>query len=241
MNVLNPETLKPSSSPAPTRFVVVMLVSLHAGGAGALAEFRRQAAPLFARYDVRIERALSVSAKGQIVGENTFEQPDLVQVVSFPSAAQFQAYTTDARYVELARQRDLGIRRMTVIAGVPLDVADIATPSRGAETTRLYGVGLVRFKPGGGAGMDAFNRQAQALFARHGMHIESMVEAKQTVTPIGVAEGMSPERVVVFFLDDGAAMRAYALDPEYKALAPLRDDGLASYDLFLGTVPPAVP
>jgi hypothetical protein len=38
----------------------------------------------------------------------------------------------------------------------------------------------------------------------------------------------------VFFLDHAAAMKGYATDPEYAALAPLRDTGLESYDFFTG-------
>ena len=50
---------------------------------------------------------------------------------------------------------------------------------------------------------------------------------------------MDPQWVVVFFLDQASALPAYAADPEYAALAPLRDTGLQTYDLFLGSaVPP---
>ena len=115
----------------------------------------------------------------------------------------------------------------------------IATPGQGEPATRLYGVGLVRFKPGGEAGLDAFNRQAQPLFARHGMHVESMQQVMQVMTPVGMADALAPQRVVVFFLDDASRLPAYASDPEYRQLAPLRDNGLERYDFFLGTVPQA--
>lgn len=219
--------------PAP-RFTMTMLMWLKPDGAAALATFRQHAAPLFETYGLRIERLLKISGKGQIVGENRMEVPQLAQVISFPSAAQFKAYVSDPQYVALAQQRDQGLHRMVVMAGTALDVSAISTPGQGALEDRLYGLGLVRFKPGGSGGLDAFNLRAQALFARHGMHVESMLEVKQTLTPVGDAQGAEPQRIVVFFLDNAAAMKAYATDPEYAALAPLRDTGLESYDFFIG-------
>ncbi len=218
------------------RFTLTMLLWLKLDGAAALATFWEQAAPLFEKYGLRVERQLKISGKGQIVGENRFEVPQLAQLISFPSAAQFKAYVSDAQYLALAQQRDQGLQRMVVMAGTALDVSDISTPGQGAPEDRLYGLGLVRFKPGGSEGLDAFNLRAQALFARHGMHVESMLNVQQTLTPVGQAEGMQPERVIVFFLDSAAAMKGYATDPEYAALAPLRDSGLESYDFFIGAL-----
>ena len=195
------------------RFTITMLLWLKPDGAAALAAFRQQAAPLFETYGLRVERQLKISGKGQIVGENRFEVPQLVQIISFPTAAQFKAYVSDPQYLALAQQRDQGLHRMTVIAGTALDVSRISTPGQGRLEERLYGVGLVRFKPGGSEGLDNFNLSAQALFARHGMHVESMLEVQQTLTPVGDDEGMQPQRVVVFFLDNPAAMKGLCHRP----------------------------
>lgn len=216
------------------RFTMMMMLWLKPDGATALATFRQKAASLFEKYDLRVERLLKISGKGQIVGQNLYEAPHLVQIISFPTAAQFQAYASDPQYLALAQQRDEGLSRMTVMAGMAVDVSAIATPGQGQLADRLYGVGLVRFKPGGSEGLDAFNLQAQPLFARHGMHVESMLAVKQTLTPVGEADNMQPERVIVFFLDHAAAMKAYATDPQYAELSPLRDTGLQSYDFFTG-------
>lgn len=224
--------------PAP-RFTLTMLMALQPDGAAALAAFRQAAGPLLARHDVRIERVLRIHGKGQIVGSNDFEQPDLIQQISLPSPEAFKAYVADPEYLALAPARDAGLRRLSVCVGPSLDVSAIATPGQGEPATRLYGVGLVRFKPGGEAGLDAFNRQAQPLFARHGMHVESMQHVMQVMTPVGTSSGLAPQRVVVFFLDDASCLPAYASDPEYRQLAPLRDNGLERYDFFLGTVPQA--
>lgn len=216
------------------RFTMTMLLWLKPDGAAALSTFRQQAAPLFETYGLRVERQLQISGKGQIVGENRYEVPQLAQIISFPTAEQFKAYVSDPRYQVLAQTRDQGLRRMTVMAGTALDVSEISTPGQGPLEERLYGVGLVRFQPGGSEGMDKFNLRAQALFERHGMHVESMLEVQQTLTPVGDPEGMQPQRVVVFFLDSPSALNGYATDPEYAALAPLRDTGLETYDFFLG-------
>lgn len=223
----------------PSRFTLTMLLTLQPDGAAALAAFREAARPLLARHDVRFERVLQIHGKGQIVGTNELEQPDLIQQISLPSAEAFRAYVADPEYGTLAPARDAGLRRLAVCAGPALDVGAIATPGRGEPATRLYGVGFARFKPGGEAGLDTFNRRAQALFARHGMHVESMQQVAQTLTPVGTSDGLAPQRVVVFFLDDATRLPAYAADPEYRQLAPLRDDGLERYDFFLGTAQPA--
>lgn len=219
------------------RFTMAMLVWLKPDGVALMAEFRDRAAPLFARYDLRVERQLAIAGKSQIVGENRFEQPDSIQLLSFPSAAAFESYVSDPQYVAAARHWDSGVRRMTIMSGFPLDLGRLCTPGVGPAHTRLYGVGLARFLPNGESGMDAFNEQAQGLFARHGMHLETVLKIGQVMTPIGAAEDMNPERIVVFFLDQASALKGYAADPEYLELAPLRDDGLETYDLFLGTVP----
>lgn len=225
---------------ASPRFTLAMLVWLKPNGAAALADFSAKAAPLFGKYDLRVERRLAITGKGQIVGHNDHEQPDLIQILSFPDPEAFKAYVSDPLYVELAVARDQGIRRTTVIAGALLDIDAVKTPGMGPEQTRLYGVGLVRFFEGGKVGMDAFNEQAQGLFARHGMHLETTMEVHQVITPVGEALDLQADRLVIFFLDDAKALPAYAADPEYKLLAPLRDNGLAAYDFFLGIVPAPV-
>ncbi len=217
------------------RFAMAVLITLKPDGATRLAQFRQQAAPLFAEYDLRVERLLKITAKGQVVGENRADQPDLVQLLSFPSAAHFKAYASDPRYLALAAQRDEGISRMIVLAGVPCDTAAIATPGAGEASTRLYGLGLIRFKAGGAARLDAFNLQAKALFARHGMHIEAMLDVQHVMTPIGAGAHADTARLVLFYLDDASALPGYVSDPEYRALAPLRDAGLEAYDFFLGS------
>jgi len=224
---------------SPSRFTLTMFIHLRPEGAAALATFRESAASLLGRHDVRVERVLRIHGKGQIVGENGFEMPDLVQQVSLPSAEAFKAYADDPEYQALARDRDAGIRRMTVLAGPLMDLHGIATPGCGDPAARLYGVGLVRFRLGGDEGLEAFNRAAQPLFARHGMHVESMQAVRQVLTPVGTPEGLAPQRLVVFFLDDAAALPAYTADPEYRALAPMRDQGLERYDFFLGKLPQA--
>lgn len=232
---LSPAPL-PAAMAAEARFVVIMLMTTKPDSAAGLTSFRTQAAPIFQDYDLRVERQLTVRAKGQIVGENRFALPEMIQVLSFPSAERFKAYLADPRYQALAPLRDAALASMTVLAGQSLDISRVSTPGLGPVASRLYGVGLVSFKPQGEQGLDTFNERAQALFKRHGMHVERMMRVQHCAQPVGEKdERMNPERVVVFFLDDASAMRGYLADPEYIALAPLRDEGLNTYDFFVGT------
>jgi uncharacterized protein (DUF1330 family) len=220
------------------RLYIIMLVWLKPGGEQALHTFREQAAHLWQHHDVRVERVLTGTGKGQLIGANPHDVPDLLQVVSVPSLEAFRAYTTSPEYVRLAEARDRGIARMVAVLGPALDVSAYNPESRSALGARQYGVAFARFHPGGAEAMDAFNRQANALYVRHGMHVEAMVHVAKTLTPVGTAlEDFAPERVVVFFLDDAAALKAYVTDPEYMTLAPLRDRGLRSYDFFLARSP----
>lgn len=219
------------------RIYITMLTWLHPGGMAAMASFRQNAAPLFAKHDVRVERLIAGTGKGQLVGTNPHETPDLLQIVSMPSLEAFRAYTSDPEYVRLAATRDVGIRRMTALVG-SVSPPDPSMPSTSALGSRLYGFAFLRFAPGGEGALAEFNRRAQPLFARHGMHIEAMLEVAQTLSPLGrPLEDFAPERAVVFFLDDPSVLGAYASDPEYLALAPIRDRGLERYAFFLGKVP----
>ncbi|MEQ1568663.1 MAG: hypothetical protein ABMA64_23695 [Myxococcota bacterium] len=218
-----------------TRVTLTMLIWLAPGGEQALNTFREQAAPLWQQHDLRVERVLSGTGKGQLLGVNPHDVPDVLQVVSMPSLEAFRAYTTSPEYVRLSAARDRGIARMVAVIGEPLDVSAYNPVSQSDPSARQYGVAFARFLPGGAEGMDEFNRRAHALYVRHGMHVEAMVRVAKTVTPVGSElEDFAPERVVVFFVDDPAALKAYVADPEYQALAPVRDSGLRSYDFFLG-------
>lgn len=225
-------------TPTPARLYVYMLTWLRPGAAEALARFREYAAPLWQRFDLRVERMLTSTGKGQLVGTNPHEPPDVMQLLSFPSLAAFQAYAADAEYLRLAAARDPYLRRMTAVIGTPLDVSSLQPSSASVPSKRLYGAAFIRFQPGGAADFAEFNQRASALFARHGMHVEAMLDVVKSVTPVGdpVPE-LAPERVVLFFLDDPSALRAYVADPEYQELAPVRDRGLLAYDFFLGKVP----
>lgn len=223
---------RPETAP---RLVITMLVWTHPDGEARLAQFAQRAAPLFRRYGVEVDRVLTPVGKGSLVGENPHEVPDLIQVLSMPSLDRFQAYTSDPEYQKLAKERDMGVRRMVAVLGTPLSAID-ATTSTSPLNERRYGVAFARFKPGGQAGMLEFNRRASGLFARHGMHVEAMVDTVRILAPIGAPlEAFAPERVVVFFLDSAAAMPAYLADPEYRQLAPVRDEGLERYDFFTAT------
>ena len=180
---MNSETA--TSTATSERIQVAMLAWLRPDAPAALARFRQEAAPLWQKYDLRVERTLTSVGKGQLVGTNPHEMPDTMQVISLPSLAAFQAYASDPDYLRLAQVRDAHLRRMTATIGTPLDVSSLRPSSVSDPLKRVYGVAFIRFKPGGADGFAEFNRRAAALFARHGMHIESMFDVVKTVTPVG--------------------------------------------------------
>lgn len=223
-----------STHSTPPRIFVTTLVWLAPGGGEALSTFRARAAGLFAKHDLRVERTLVGTAKGQLVGSNPHDVPDVLQVFSLPSMDAFAAYAADPDYLRLASERDKFIARMTAVIGSTLP-EDPSSASTSEVSQRLYAMAFVSFLPDGEAAMDAFNEKAQPVFARHGMHIERSLRVAKTVTPVGEPlVAFAPERVVLFFVDTPAALRAYATDPEYIERAPTRDRGLRSYDFFLG-------
>lgn len=228
-----------TAAPIASRAHVVMLSWLKPGAASAMAEFRAEAAPLFRKYGLRVDRALSATGKGQLVGTNAHAVPDLIQVLSFPSVQAFREYSTDPDYLRLAKLRDAHVARMTALVGAPREVPLLDGPSPSEPTARLYAVAFVRFRPGGAEGMDEFNRGARDLFQRHGMHIEMAMDVQNVVAPVGEPLlGFAPQRALVFYLDEPQALTRYVADPQYSELAPLRDRGLEAYDFFLAKVSP---
>lgn len=223
---------------ASKRTFVTMLVWPRPGGIEALARFRERAKPLLDRYDLRIERVLDGRGKGQLVGENPWDVPPVIQILSVPSVESFRAYVGDPEYRTLAAERDANMDRIVAVIGEAIPPAEDRPRSVSALEGRLYGVAFATFKPGGADGLLEFNRRAQALFVRHGMHVEQLLSVSAVVTPVGAPlAGFAPERVIVFFLDDGTSLPAYASDPEYRELAPLRDRGLERYDFFTARAP----
>ena len=218
--------------PHTDRTFITMLVWPGPEGLAALKAFRERAQPLFAKYDVRVERALAATGKGQLVHTNPWDVPGVIQVFSVPSIEAFRAYLADPGYQALAKERDGVLVRIVAVIGKPISDQSSASSTSALEA-RLYGVAFAKFKPGGGDGLLEFNRRAAPLFRRHGMHVEHLLETSTVVTPVGSPlTDFAPERVIVFFLDDAASLGAYASDPEYKALAPIRDVGLERYDFF---------
>lgn len=217
----------------PLRTHIIVLTYLEADGLEKLASFRASAAALLARHDIRIERSLLGKGKGQLLGYNPWDVPELIQILSVPSLAAFQAYTMDPEYRSLAAIRDQGIRRMVAVVASPNDVSGLSPESTSDLARRLYGVAFVNFKPAGAKDMAEFNRRAKGLFERHGMHIEAQSDVVKVVVARGDALlDFAPERVVVFYLDDPKQLQSYVSDPEYSELAPIRDRGLAKYDFF---------
>ncbi len=216
-------------------FMISMLIWLKPDGQKGLSEFKEKAAPLFLKYGIKVERIIKIQSKGQIVGQNQWDTPNLIQIISAPSAESFQKYLQDPEYARLAPIRDQAVDRVVASMGPSIDVAQFNPESDSLLDDRFYGVGFVKFKENGRSGLLDFNLKASQIFKRHGMHVESMFDAKiSKVTNGRDFSTFSPELIVTFFLDNQASMKDYINDPEYQSLSPIRDNGLEAYDFFVG-------
>lgn len=217
-------------------FMISMMIWLKPEGQKGLLEFKEKASPLFEKYGIKVERVISIKNKGQIIGQNLLETPHLIQIISVPSFEIFQKYLNDPEYLKLAPIRDQSTEKILVSMGPSIDVSNFNSMSDSKLTERLYGVGFVKFKENGRHGLMEFNARAVNVFKRHGMHVESMFDVRASKAAVGeLPSAFLPELIVTFFLDSSESMKAYINDPEYQELAPLRDQGLLTYDFFVGT------
>ena len=70
---------------------LIMLVSVKPGYEEEFSIFSKKNAPLLRSYDIELFKTLSISVKGQLVGENTVPQPDFVSLFKLPSMDRFTA------------------------------------------------------------------------------------------------------------------------------------------------------
>jgi len=216
-------------------FMISMMIWLKPDGQKGLLEFKEKAAPLFIKYGIKIERVVAIKNKGQIVGQNLWDTPHLIQIISAPSLENFQKYLNDPEYIKLSPLRDQSAEKIIASMGPTMDTSQFNSASHSELSQRLYGVGFVKFKENGRSGLLNFNAKAIEVFKRHGMHVESMFDAKASKAATGeMLSGFAPELIVTFFLDSAESLKAYISDPEYQALAVLRDNGLMAYDFFTG-------
>lgn len=215
--------------------IISMSIWLKPNGTQAMMQFQELAMPLFARHKIKIERVILAKSKGQIVGKNEMDIPDLIQIVSAPSLEAFQQYLKDPEYLKIAPIRDEACEKILVSIGSTIDVSEFNPISSSTKDERLYGIGFVQFKEDGRDKLLHFNRLAIDLYKRHGMHVETMFDVKNNKASVGeLPNQYSPQLIVSFFLDSESSLKNYITDPEYIKLAPIRDQGLKNYDFFIG-------
>lgn len=219
----------------PTPLTIVTFFHFLENGDQRLREFQERAAPSFARHQLRVEKEIAVVGRGQIgPSPNLLEQPDLIQIATIPSSEAFQEYLADPDVRELAPIRASGLRKMTAHLGPSLDLAGIAQPAREGAT---HVAALVRFRDEAGLGsLVEFNRRGveSDLFPRHGIRVLHLAKSTKSIVAMGSPDGEAPQAFVHFAIEEPARMKEYLSDPEYLALAPLRDACLESYHFFQG-------
>lgn len=223
--------MDPASEPSPLHFVAFAYYA--EGGREKMAEFRRKVRPLWDKYGLEHSYSIAVANQGAIVGANPMEQPDEIFVQVAHDPAKFQQYITDPDYLLVKPLREQALRKMTYVMGTGVSLP--SEPVTSAPGQRLYGVGLVHYKPGGRAKMDEFTSRASPLFAKHGMHADRFITALDKGAVVGAADDLVlPDEVRIFFVDRPEGLQNYVQDPDYQAIKGIREAGVSDYGTFLG-------
>lgn len=172
---------------------------------------------------VHLVRRLEGTQAGALVGENPHPVPQRMEVLRGSRVALTQ-------YLRRLRL-DPGVERQVHLMGAPVDRTEFHPESDAPVQTRLYGVSLIQFHPGGAEALLAYTRKASGLLQRHGLHVEAMFDVDESVAARGDALP-AQDRVMVFYLDTPESFRAYLADPEYEELSAERERGFKAYDFF---------
>lgn len=204
------------------------------GGIQNLEAFQAKANPYFKKYGIEIIHQYQPISKGQIGAvQNNIEQPDMIQIFTVESIANFQAYMADEEVKKLAEIRNNGLRKMNVSFGTETETANIITES---AKNALHGIALVNFKDDlGYEQLIDFNQKGQnsGLFTKYGIHAENFVKIMKTMPAIGELDYEQPELIVIFGVDDATKMKEYIADSNYQKLASIRDNALSRYHFFM--------
>lgn len=215
------------------KIVFISFLYFKDGGSQKLEDFQAKAKPYFEKYKIQILHQYQPVSKGQIGdSQNDIEQPDLIQIFTAESMADFQLYMADEEVKKLAEIRNSGLRKMNVSFGTEIQTADIITAS---AQNAFHGIALVTCKEDAGNQLIEFNRQGQAggLFSKYGIHAESFIKVMKSMSAIGELDYQQPELIAIFGVDDPSKMKEYIADSDYQKLAPIRDNALKSYHFFM--------
>ena len=216
------------------KIIFISFLYFKEGGMQNLEEFQAKANPYFKKYGIEILHQYQPVSKGQIgVNQNNIEQPDIIQIFTAESMANFQSYMADEEVKKLAEIRNNGLRKMNVSFGTETQTKDIITNS---AKNALHGIALVNFKDSLGYDqLIEFNQQGQksGLFSKYGIHAENFVKIMKSMPAIGELDYQQPELIVIFGVDNTSKMKEYIADSNYQKLAPIRDNVLKSYHFFM--------
>ena len=216
------------------KIIFISFLYFKEGGMQNLEEFQAKANPYFKKYGIEILHQYQPISKGQIGDiQNNIEQPDMIQIFTAESMANFQSYMADEEVKKLAEIRNSGLRKMNVSFGTEMQTTDIITVS---AKNALHGIALVNFKDNLGYDqLIEFNQKGQSsgLFSKYGIHAENFVQIMKSMPAIGELDYQHPELIVIFGVDDASKMKEYIADSNYKKLAPIRDNALKSYHFFM--------
>lgn len=216
------------------KIIFISFLYFREDGMQNLEAFQTKADPYFKKYGIEILHQYQPVSKGQIgVNQNIIEQPDMIQIFTAESMANFQSYMADEAVKKLAEIRNAGLRKMNVSFGTEIQTTDIITAS---AKNALHGIALVNFKDS--LGYDQiieFNQKGQSsgLFSNYGIHAENFVKIMKSMPAIGELDYQQPELIVIFGVDDASKMKEYIADSNYQKIAPIRDNALSSYHFFM--------
>ena len=216
------------------KIIFISFLYFREDGMQNLEDFQTKADPYFKKYGIEILHQYQPVSKGQIgVNQNNIEQPDMIQIFTAESMANFQSYMADEEVKKLAEIRNAGLRKMNVSFGTELQTTDIITAS---AKNALHGIALVNFKDSlGYEQLIEFNQKGQSsgLFSNYGIHAENFVKIMKSMPAIGELDYQQPELIVIFGVDDASKMKEYIADSNYQKIAPIRDNALSSYHFFM--------
>lgn len=216
------------------KIIFISFLYFKEGGIQNLEEFQAKANPYFKKYGIEILHQYQPVSKGQIgVNQNNIEQPDMIQIFTAESMANFQSYIADEEVKKLAEIRNSGLRKMNVSFGTETQTTDIITAS---AKNALHGIALVNFKDSlGYKQLIEFNQKGQSsgLFSKYGIHVENFIKVMKSLRSIGELDYQQPELIVIFGVDDATKMKDYIADSNYQKIAPIRDNALKSYHFFM--------
>ena len=216
------------------KIIFISFLYFKEGGMQNLEEFQAKVNPYFKKYGIEILHQYQPVSKGQIGAiQNNIEQPDMVQIFTAESMANFQSYMADEEVKKLAEIRNGGLRKMNVSFGTETQTTDVITAS---AKNALHGIALITFKDSLGYGqLIEFNQKGQSsgLFSKYGIHAENFIKIMKSMPAIGELDYQQPELIVIFGVDDATKMKDYIADHNYQKFAPIRDNALNSYHFFM--------